>query len=355
MKPFVLSLVFVLSACGAVAADDIVTEKVIGQEFPGEYKHPAAFEELANGDLYLSYYGGGGEYEDDSKVWGMRKRAGTDVWSTPEVIADTPFRAEGNPVIFQAPDGTVWLFYVQRYGDTWTDSRIKAKVSHDGARTWSDSIMVALERGMMVRGRPIVLNNGKYLLPIYQETGEDRENVGADTASLFIFFDETGQTWEYSGKIQSPTGNLQPAPVQITDDHLIAYCRRGGGYEPTTTGYLIRSESHDGGKTWSAGEDCEFPNPNAAVDFIKLQNGHLVLVYNDNMNDRTPLRVAISTDNDKTYPYQRNIGEGENTFAYPMALQAKDGKIHVIYTTNDRTQIMHVTFDEAAILSHKVE
>ena len=75
-----------------------------------------------------------------------------------------------------------------------------------------------------------------------------------------------------------------------------------------------------------------------------------MLVYNDSMEDRTPLTVAISTDNDKTYPHRRNIGEGKNSFAYPMAKQTQDGKIHVIYTTNGRTQIMHCVFDEEAIL-----
>jgi hypothetical protein len=35
----------------ACLADDIVTTKVIGTEFPGKYKHPASFTELDNGDL----------------------------------------------------------------------------------------------------------------------------------------------------------------------------------------------------------------------------------------------------------------------------------------------------------------
>jgi len=348
LKPLYTLLAFSL-VLGAHASE-IVTTKVIGKEFPGRYKHPASFTALDSGDLYLAYYGGDGEYQDNSKVWAMRLRAGSSQWSTPEVIADTPFLSEGNPVVWQAPDGIVWLFYVQRYGETWSESRIKAKISEDGARTWSDSIMIAFEQGMMVRGVPIVLNNGDYLLPVYHETGKDRETVGADTTSRFLRFDTKSQTWQESGVISSRTGNLQPAPVQISDDYLIAYCRRGGGYEPIDDGYLVRSESRDGGHTWSRGVDSEFPNPNSAMDFIKLQNGHLLLVYNDNMNDRTPLTVAISMDNDKTYPYRRNIGEGEKTFAYPMALQTRDGTIHVIYTTNNRSQIMHCTFDESAII-----
>src|SRR5205823_4540874 len=108
-----------------------------------------------------------------------------------------------------------------------------------------------------------------------------------------------------------------PAPVEVSPGNLIAYCRRGGGYGPMKDGFLVRSESHDSGVTWTEGKDSEFPNPNAAVDFLKLRNGHLLLVYNDNMDDRTPLTVAISTDNGRTWPLRKNIAEGKNSFAYP--------------------------------------
>jgi predicted neuraminidase len=143
--------------------------------------------------------------------------------------------------------------------------------------------------------------------------------------------------------------------VQLTDDYLVAYIRRGGNFEPTDHGYTLRSESRDGGYTWSDAVETKFKNPNSAVDFIKLQNGHLLLVYNDNMNERTPLTVAISMDGDKTWPYSRNIGGGDNTFAYPYAIQTRDGKIHIVYTTNERRTIMHAVFDEFAIIGEPPE
>ncbi|MCF6284335.1 MAG: exo-alpha-sialidase, partial [Candidatus Hydrogenedentes bacterium] len=167
-----------------MAADDIKIEKVIGTEHPGEYKHPACIAQLDNGDIFITYYGGGGEYEDESKVWGMRRKKGETTWSEPQLLADTPFRGEGNGIVWQAPDGLVWLFYVQRYGETWSESRIKAKVSRDGAHTWSDSMVLSFEMGTMVRGRPIVLNNGEYLLPVYYETGSDRGPVNALAKAL---------------------------------------------------------------------------------------------------------------------------------------------------------------------------
>jgi hypothetical protein len=61
---------------------------------------------------------------------------------------------------------------------------------------------------------------------------------------------------------------------------------------------MVRAESTDGGWTWSEGRDSTFQNPNAAVDFLKLASGNLLLVFNDSMTKRTPLVAALSTDGD---------------------------------------------------------
>lgn len=332
---------------------DIAIERIFGPEHPDKYKHPASITELANGDLYLAYYGGSGEYGEDTWVRGSRLVNGKTEWTKPEIIADTPFRSDGNPVIWQAPDGLVWLFYVVRYGETWSNSRIKFKVSRDNAHTWSDSDMLTWDEGTMVRGRPISLNNGDYLLGVYHETGNDREEVGKDTTSFFLRRKKGENEWKPTNHVRSRIGNLQPSMVQITDDYLVAYSRRGGGYGPLLDGFLVRSESRDGGHTWSEGKDSIFPNPNSAADFIKLANGHLLLVYNDNnQGERMPLTVAISTDNDKSYPHRRDVvNKPGDTAAYPVAIQTKDGKIHVIYTSESRTVINHAVFEESAILA----
>jgi predicted neuraminidase len=333
-----------------LAAQDagLRVERIFGPEVPtGRYKHPASMTELRNGDLYLVYYGGAGEYALETSVFGSRLAKGTTAWTAPHPIARDPFRSLGNAVVWQAPDGLVWLFYVVRYGETWSTSRIQAKVSRDDARTWSDAFMVSMDEGMMVRNRPIVLINGDYLLPVYHETGQDTEKVGPDSTSVFLRYTPKTKQWTQTGRIRSATGNIQPAVVQLADTHLIAYCRRGGGYGPTTDGYIVRAESHDGGATWSEGRNSAFPNPNSAIEFLKLQSGALLLVYNDSMSQRTPLAAALSTDLDKTYPHRRNIGEGRNSFAYPIGFQAVDGSIHIVYTSDQRTVINHAVFTEA--------
>lgn len=335
----------------ANAPTDISVTQVFGPETPtGRYKHPATLTELDTGDLLLAYYGGEGEYAAETKVFASRRRKGSSAWSTPQPIASNPFYAMGNPVLWQDPESRLWLFYVVRPGSTWSTSRIAAKISPDRGVSWSDSFVVAWDPGMMVRSRPILLADGAYLLPVYSETGADTERTGTDTSSVFLRFDPVQRTWSASNKVTSRLGNLQPGVVELAPGHLLALCRRAGDYEPGSDGKVVRTESHDGGRTWSPGVDTEFPNPNAAVDLLELRNGHLLFLYNDSPDSRTPLRAAISTDGGKTWPHRRNLAEGPGDFAYPTALQTKDGRIHVTYTSDERTVIRHAVFDEQAIL-----
>ena len=74
-------------------------------------------------------------------------------------------------------------------------------------------------------------------------------------------------------------------------------------------------------------------------------------MYNNSGNDRTPLSAALSTDGDKSYPHRRDIATGDHDYAYPFAIQAKDGTVHLVYTSDKRSVINHAVFEESAILS----
>ena len=252
----------------------------------------------------------------------------------------------------KSPGGIVWLFYVIRYGETWSTRSSNTSSPRTTPKRGPIPTCSRSKKGSMVAVGPIVLTNGDYLLPVYHETGEDRERTAQDTCSFFFRYSRQTKAWTESNRISSANGNLQPAAVQITDDYLVAYCRPGGDFEPNPNRFIIRSESHDGGRTWSKGENSAFPNPNSAVDFIKLQNGHLLLVYNDtNIGDRMPLTVAISTDHGKTWPHRRNIVNiPGDTAAYPYVIETADGRLHGVYTSQERTVINHFVMDEDDIV-----
>ena len=97
-------------------------------------------------------------------------------------------------------------------------------------------------------------------------------------------------------------------------------------------------------------EETKFPNPNAAIELIRLRNGHLLFIYNDSMNERTPLTAAISLDNGQSFPHRHDLVQGPGDFAYPTAVQTSDERIHIVYTSDERTVVRHAVFAEAAIL-----
>ena len=90
MNQVCLRLIILFAA--AVNGFAIETTEIIGPADPGgQYKHPTTFTQLDNGELYLAFYGGSGEYSTDTAVYGSRRDSRTKKWSTPKVIADTPF------------------------------------------------------------------------------------------------------------------------------------------------------------------------------------------------------------------------------------------------------------------------
>ncbi|MEK7410321.1 MAG: sialidase family protein [Actinomycetota bacterium] len=58
------------------------------------------------------------------------------------------------------------------------------------------------------------------------------------------------------------------------------------------------------------------------------------------------LTVALSSDGDQTWPSRRNVAEGPYDYAYPMVVQTRDGKIHLIFTSHERTIVNHAVLDE---------
>ena len=74
-----LTFLLVPLAPPGFAAEEFHVRRLFGPETPtGPYKHPACMTELANGDLYLVYYGGQGEYATDTAVFGSRLAKGQD-------------------------------------------------------------------------------------------------------------------------------------------------------------------------------------------------------------------------------------------------------------------------------------
>jgi len=113
----------------------------------------------------------------------------------------------------------------------------------------------------------------------------------------------------------------------------------------TVGGYIWKSTSLDGGRTWSPAVETPLRNPNSSISLLRLRSGSLVLAFNDTHIGRTPLNLALSCDEGKSWPFHRVLEKGEGEYSYPQLMQTQDGLVHIVYT-NRRISIRHAVFNE---------
>ena len=93
----------------------------------------------------------------------------------------------------------------------------------------------------------------------------------------------------------------------------------------------------DGGRTWSAVAVTDLPHPNTGLDLTSLENDTLALVFTpcppEAPPQRTPLTIALSTDNGRTWPRRLNIETGPGEFSYPAIISTRTG-MAITYTWN---------------------
>lgn len=345
MRIRMLSALFLVAICSAAAVAGDAPYYKDGLIFPiggAVFKscHGSTLEALPNGDIVAAWYGGDYERAHNVGIYMARLPKGSDKWSEPWVIQDTPALSEGNPVLWLAPDGkTLWHFYVTIMKETWNEARMFYRKSTDEGKTWGPEVTLIEQLGWMTRNKPIVLKNGNILLPIYNETIFN---------SQFLISADGGGKWTKSAMLRAPGGDIQPSVVQLSDDSLLTVMRTG-----SKNGLAWWSRSKSDGKKWSTPYTTDIYNPASAADMVKLLNGHLALLYNDSPTDRNPMTVAISMDEGKTWPYKRDIDKSEGgSYAYPAVIATPDGIMHVTYSYG-RDSIKYVTFNEAWVLEKK--
>jgi predicted neuraminidase len=292
--------------------------------------HAATIVELPNGDILVAWYAGEEEAARDVAILCSRRPQGSEKWTEPEVLVDTPDKPEGNPVLWCDPKGVLWLFYVTMQGHGWTTCNMKYVRSLDNGRTWSEPMFLREELGWMTGIKPLVMKNGEILLPLYDEV---------NVSSVFMISGDGGKTWLKSGPIKSRPGNIQPSVVQLKDGSLLCYMRTW------VAGKMWQSTSRDNARTWSQATRHDLPNPGSRLDMVKLDTGDLVLIFNNTPRGRTPLSAALSHDEGKTWPFIKNLETERGEFSYPAVIQTRDGLIHVVYTYR-RTHIKHAEFDK---------
>ena len=317
-----------------------------------QFSHGSTIVELSNGDLLCAWYAGSREKGNDVAIFASRMEKEADFWSDASIIIDTPGKSEGNPVLFLDRKGVLWLFYQTMYGSGegrtkpgtgWTTCKIKAMTSHNGGINWSDERILVDELGYLTRNKPIQLDSGTILLPIHDER---------NWSSRILISRDDGQNWEMSGRIDSGLGfhrgNIEPALLERLDGSLLCYMRTGA--ENFKSNFKTwKSVSIDGGYHWAKPVEIEVPNPNAALDLLRLKSGNVVMALNPVPDGgRKNLSLWLSVNDADAWTIFRTLENGPEYNSYPAIIQSRDGLIHLTYS-QPRGGIKHVTLNEAWI------
>lgn len=361
--------------------------------FPPQEKHVhgSSIVNLPNGDfLAVWFYGSGERTSDDVKIMGARLRKGETNWSEPFGMADTPNLPDCNPVLFLNSQGKLFLVWIAVEANQWEYSILRVKTSVDYTKTgppiwnWQDNILlkpgdsfaqevakkfkdlpkntagwggyapkyddmiIQASRdlgkrsiGWMTRIKPLLLSNGRIVLPLYSD---------GFNFSLMALSDDDGTSWRPSLPVVG-RGPIQPSVVRRKDGTLVAFMRDSGD-EPTRVHY---SESKDNGESWTATTKTDIPNT-ASVELLVLKDGRWAFLGNDLDDGRYRLSLFLSDDEGKTWKWKTRIEDhkpGEGGYSYPCLIQTPDGLLHMTYSHHDGRpdgkSISHVVVDPKRI------
>ncbi len=307
-----------------------MASEFIYEKAPFASCHASTIVEPEAGRLLAAWFGGTAEGAKNVKIWlarhdGMR-------WSDPEVAAEESGQPCWNPVLFQGKKDTLFLFYKAGPSPmTWSGF---VRRSNDAGKTWSKAEI--LPAGLLgpIKNKPITLKDGAILAPTSVESHRA-------WACWMERSTDDGRSWRRFGPITMPDhphGIIQPSLFETKDGRVVMLCRARG------VGFICQAESKDGGETWSAAQKTELPNPNSGIDLVRTGEGRVFLVYNDTPRGRSPLNLALSADDGKTWKMVQTLEDGGGEYSYPAIIQTRDGRLHVTYTWK-RERIKHVVLD----------
>ncbi|WP_149525333.1 sialidase family protein [Sphingobacterium hotanense] len=315
-------------AASVISADIIDSSFVLPEVRPFAQAHASTLVHLQDDTFLIAWFGGTKEKDNDVGIW-LTKGDGKQ-WSAPVEIAKIREVPHWNPVLFKDANNDIILFFkVGSEISIWETWYIK---SSDQGATWSTAQeLVAGDKGGRgpVRNKPIVLSDGSWLAGASNEDGVWRPFVDISK--------DQGKTWEASEYLTfnvdslGGEGMIQPTLWESDPGNVHMLLRSSGGY-------IYRSDSKDYGKTWNPSYKIDLPNPNSGIDLAKMEDGLLCLLYNpDNKNwgSRADLRLAVSTDNGKTWKDLIDLEKGKegDEYSYPAIIQWGD-HIAMTYTWN---------------------
>ena len=342
---------------------------------------------LADGTLACVWFGGSMEGRSDICVFMSRLAPGSQQWSAPEQLSHDADRSEQNPILFPAPGGQLWLLHTAQQSGNQDTAVVRRRVSRDNGASWGPTEDLPDGGGGTFVRQPVqVQADGSWLLPIFRcRPIPGMAWDGSLDDSAVLRSTDGGAHWQ---RIAVP-GSLGCVHMNIVPGsrpgELLAF------YRSRWADHVYRSTSGDGGLSWTAPVPTGLPNNNSSIQALRLRDGRLAMIFNDSSAadatgrrdslydeidaaapaaapagaqpparrafwgaPRAPLTLALSEDDGLSWPWRRNLEEGDGycmtnnselrlnrEYSYPSLRQTDDGALHLAYTVF-RQHIRHV-------------
>jgi len=304
----------------------------MGSKIVAELKHKpnnprnseGSFVTLADGRImyaYTRYYGRDWADHGTAEIRARYSCDGGKTWSRTDrlLVANEGRRNVMSASLLRLADGRIALFYARK--NSWQDTHTYMRTSTDEAASWGKPVLCIPAPGYFVvnNDRIVQLKNGRLILPTsYHRArleGTEMSPEGIDLRGIVLFYysDDGGATWQESADwlalpVRSAMGLQEPGVVELKGGTLYGWCR-------TDTGRQWQFTSRDKGDTWTRPEPSRFRSPCSPLSMKRIPaTGDLLAVWNDHSPrwksarrrrksswDRTPLAVAISSDEGKTW------------------------------------------------------
>lgn len=389
------TLLFLTFSIAAFAQQKNAHNSILKEEFifppQVEHSHGSNIVALPNGDFLACWFQGSGERTaDDVRIMGSRLQKGNTEWEKPFVMADTPGLPDCNPVLFLNNNKKLFLVWIAVQGNRWEGSILRTRTTTNYENPgvpvweWQDNILLKpgeefveeinrkfdempeLEHGWagyaplydnmikeaaknkvnrsigwMTRIKPLILESGRIILPLYS----DGYNL-----SICAISDDDGETWHPSKPIVG-RGPIQPALAVRKNGDIVAYMRDSGD----APARVHKSISHDNGESWDYTVKTDIPNE-ASVELLKLKDGRWAFVGNDINDGRYRLVLMLSDDEGETWGVKEYLEadpkQGGGSYSYPYLIQTDDGLLHITFssrTSETEKSIKHLVIDLSKI------
>ncbi len=331
--------------------------------------------EAPNGDILCSWLSGSdSEPASDNSILISRSRDMGATWSEPEIFVASDDEGFGGAMILRSGEKLVKLaaklplseqYNVWNYrrsesldnGYTFTESKPITLVEGEGFSAalcykivTSDNRVLFAAQTYTKRKKPLTASAEQLALAkteeeaesmVMSEGGTPIEYGFANYRSGCAVFESNEDFSEFKmlGRVDDrPLYLGEPTIIELKSGRLVMLMRAEWG------GYLWRSDSDDGGYTWSKAYETDIKNPSTLANLLRLPNGRIALFHNDCGGERgkrarrDPLSIWVSDDEMESWYIKEDVAFG-GAFSYPAPLTLSNGKVAFAYDLNRRFSV----------------